>query len=129
IVTLQTGTHLIVNSINAPGTNTFARQGVDQVSGWRLSGSERNMDHWFNTAAFVNPAAYRFGFSQGVVYGPGQRDADFSLRKNFQLSERFRTQFRSDFQNLLNHSDLSNPNVSLGSPGFGRIFSKYGNRA
>ena len=87
------------------------------------------MDHWFNTAAFVNPAAYRFGFSQGVVYGPGQRDAYFSLRKNFQLSERFRLQVRSDFQNLLNHSDLSNPNVSLGSPGFGRIFSKYGNRA
>ena len=86
------------------------------------------MARWFNPDAFVNPAAYRFGYSQGVIYGPGQRDSDFSLRKNFLVTERLGLQVRSDFQNLFNHSNLSNPNVSLGSPAFGVSLSKYNNR-
>lgn len=46
------------------------------------------------------------------VPGPGFHRLDFSLFKDFQLSERFKLQFRSEFFNILNH-----PNFN--APGFG----------
>jgi hypothetical protein len=46
------------------------------------------------------------------VPGPGFHRLDFSLFKDFQLSERFSLQFRSEFFNILNH-----PNFN--APGFG----------
>jgi hypothetical protein len=46
------------------------------------------------------------------VAGPGFHRLDFSLFKDFQLTERFKLQFRSEFFNILNH-----PNFN--APGFG----------
>lgn len=46
------------------------------------------------------------------IAGPGYHRLDFSLFKNFQLNERFRLEFRSEFFNILNH-----PNFNY--PGFG----------
>jgi hypothetical protein len=46
------------------------------------------------------------------IEGPGYHRLDFSIFKNFQLSERFRLEFRSEFFNILNH-----PNFNY--PGFG----------
>jgi hypothetical protein len=52
------------------------------------------------------------GLQPSQVEGPGFHRLDFSLFKDFQLSERFRLQFRSEFFNILNH-----PNFN--APGFG----------
>jgi len=46
------------------------------------------------------------------IEGPGYHRLDFSLFKNFQLTERFRMEFRSEFFNIFNH-----PNFNY--PGFG----------
>jgi hypothetical protein len=46
------------------------------------------------------------------VVGPPFKRLDLSLFKNFQITERFRAEFRSEFFNILNH-----PNFN--SPGFG----------
>jgi Carboxypeptidase regulatory-like domain len=46
------------------------------------------------------------------IPGPGFRRLDFSLFKDFQLTERFKLQFRSEFFNIFNH-----PNFN--APGFG----------
>jgi Carboxypeptidase regulatory-like domain/TonB dependent receptor len=46
------------------------------------------------------------------IEGPGYHRLDFSLFKNFQLTERTRLEFRSEFFNILNH-----PNFNY--PGFG----------
>ena len=52
------------------------------------------------------------GAQPSQVEGPGFHRLDLSLFKDFQLSERFRLQFRSEFFNILNH-----PNFN--APGFG----------
>ncbi len=46
------------------------------------------------------------------IEGPGYHRLDFSVFKNFQLNERLRMEFRSEFFNILNH-----PNFN--APGFG----------
>jgi hypothetical protein len=52
------------------------------------------------------------GGDPAQVAGPGFHRLDLSLLKDFQLNERFRLQFRSEFFNIFNH-----PNFN--APGFG----------
>ena len=52
------------------------------------------------------------GSEPSQVAGPGFHRLDFSLFKDFQMSERYRLQFRAEFFNILNH-----PNFN--APGFG----------
>ncbi|HVN19001.1 MAG TPA: TonB-dependent receptor [Dongiaceae bacterium] len=52
------------------------------------------------------------GGTPTMIEGPGYHRLDFSLFKNFQVTERVRMEFRSEFFNILNH-----PNFNY--PGFG----------
>ncbi|PYV46568.1 MAG: hypothetical protein DMG92_17825, partial [Acidobacteria bacterium] len=52
------------------------------------------------------------GAQPSQIEGPGFHRLDLSLFKNFQLGERFRLEFRSEFFNIFNH-----PNFN--APGFG----------
>jgi len=84
-------------------------------------------DHYLNAAAFTQPCPAP-GFSQparcvnvgtGIgllgggdtqVSGPGIQRIDFSLFKQFRLSERYNLEFRSEFFNVLNHPTFNPPN-------------------
>ena len=69
---------------------------------------------WFNPNAFIVPAAGTWGdLGRGVLRGPGLADVDLSVFKNIALSERFRLQFRSEFFNLLNRTNLGTPNATV----------------
>jgi hypothetical protein len=74
---------------------------------------------WFtNNGNFTQPPVGTFGNCApqlGSLRSPHYADVDLSLHKNFQLSERFRLQFRTDFINAFNHVQLNAPNMSLGS--------------
>ena len=52
-------------------------------------------------------------FGYNVLDSPGQRRVDFGLFKNFQISERFRLQFRSEYYNALDTPYFSAPSSSL----------------
>jgi hypothetical protein len=81
---------------------------------------------WFtNNGNFTTPAVGTFGNCApqlGSLRGPRYTNIDLSLHKNFQLSERFRLQFRTDFINAFNHVQLNAPNMGLG-PTMGQITS------
>jgi hypothetical protein len=74
---------------------------------------------WFtNNGDFTNPAVGTFGNCSpqlGSLRSPHYTDIDLSLHKNFQITERFRLQFRTDFINVFNHVQYNAPNMSLGS--------------
>jgi hypothetical protein len=74
---------------------------------------------WFtNNGNFTLPAVGTFGNCApqlGSLRSPHYTDVDLSLHKNFQLTERFRLQFRTDFINAFNHTQLNAPDVNLGS--------------
>ena len=74
---------------------------------------------WFtNNGNFTQPAVGTFGNCSPQLSGlrsPRFTDVDLSLDKNFQLTERFRLQFRTDFINAFNHVQFNAPNMTLGS--------------
>jgi Carboxypeptidase regulatory-like domain len=86
-------------------------------------------DHFLNAAAFNQPCPPQgfdqpstcisgisglglLGGSASQVSGPGIGRLDFSLFKDFHVSDRVRIQFRSEFFNILNHPTFN-------APGFG----------
>ena len=78
-----------------------------------LSGTVINggPNQYFNPAAFVTPLAGTYGnVGRDVLQGPGLATLDFSLAKKISLSERLSLQFRSEFFNLLNRTNLNTPN-------------------
>ncbi len=91
------------------------------------SGRADELQHWFNTAAFERADAFTFGDAAvGSIEGPGYFNLDLSLQKHFVITERVGLQFRSEFFNALNHTNLGNPGTGFGSPSFGVISSTVG---
>ncbi|HXW56471.1 MAG TPA: carboxypeptidase regulatory-like domain-containing protein [Candidatus Cybelea sp.] len=78
--------------------------------------------HWFNPCAFVEASTGTFGDEgRNAVEGPGYSDWDFSAVKNISLTERDRLQFRAEFFNFLNHTNLRLPETDIQSPTIGVI--------
>ena len=79
---------------------------------------------FFNTCAFADPASGSFGdVSRNSVQGPGYQIWDFSLFKNFPITERTKLEFRAEFFNVFNHPNLqfakSGPQNSINTTTFG----------
>ena len=81
-----------------------------------------NAGQWFNPAAFATPAAFTFGnVGRNSVYGPGMQTLDLALARQFALSERSRFEFRAEFFNALDRTNLGTPNRFVNTPQFGTI--------
>ena len=73
---------------------------------------------YFNPSAFSAPAYGTVGnLSRDTLTGPGYADLDLSLAKTTQLTEHVRTQFRAEFFNILNHTNLQTPAETVFSTG------------
>ncbi len=71
----------------------------------------RTPQQWFNAEAFLPPAAGTYGnVSRNALTGPGLSELDFSVTRNAHLTERLGLQFRAEFFNILNHTNLLTPN-------------------
>ncbi|HEV2246923.1 MAG TPA: carboxypeptidase regulatory-like domain-containing protein, partial [Terriglobia bacterium] len=66
---------------------------------------------YFDPSAFIQPLPGTYGNAgRNVLTGPGMIEADVSLAKNVSLGEKRELQFRADFFNVLNHTNLNTPN-------------------
>jgi hypothetical protein len=82
----------------------------------------RTADRWLNPAAFAAPAAFTFGNAgRNSVYGPGMQTLDLALAREFSLTEKTKFQFRAEFFNALNHTNLGTPGRFVNTPQFGTI--------
>lgn len=98
----------------------------------RLPRSQRKPERWFDTAAFSQPAPYTFGnigWMSPDLRGPGTNSWTVSFFKNTPVSESLRVQFRAEFFNFFNHPKWAAPGTSFGSPTFGVVTTKSGNRS
>ena len=80
---------------------------------------------YFNTTSFAQPAPGTFGtVGRNTIVGPGALQNDISVMKKFPLPGEFGAfQFRADLFNLINWTNLGQPNTTMTSPGFGQITS------
>lgn len=87
----------------------------------KLYPTQCSSDPNFCTTGFGN-------LGRNVYRGPFQQNWDFSLIKNFRLTERQSLRFTSDFFNIWNHANFSNPvSTDVESPSnFGVITSTKG---
>ncbi|HEY2930892.1 MAG TPA: TonB-dependent receptor [Acidobacteriota bacterium] len=135
IVSLQSGFPITIRRQGDPlaiGTDGATRP--DQVCDPTLKRSERTLDPrsgdpiFFNASCFVAPAD-RFGNAgRSTVIGPGSQTWDLAVFKNFEVRERMRVQFRTEFFNAFNHPNLGQPGRDLGGGNFGVVTSAGGPR-
>ena len=79
-------------------------------------------DGWINPAAFATAPANRRGTSGvGNVQGPDLMTWDFSMRKQFRLSERFNLRFQADMFNAFNRANYRAPTLVRTDSAFGKI--------
>jgi hypothetical protein len=116
ILTLQDGQPGTIPC--ATGTTSGFGCYAIKVPGQDPYAGAHNVNAWLNPAAFATPPVATtigqtdyspLGGGPDQFVGPGFHRLDFSLFKVFQLSERFRLEFRSEFFNLTNHPNFSNP--------------------
>jgi hypothetical protein len=79
-------------------------------------------NQWLLPAAFSAPAQYTFGNAgRNILTGPGLSSWDFSVIRNFHLSESKSLEFRGEIFNLLNRANFDIPQRDVASPSFGQI--------
>jgi hypothetical protein len=84
------------------------------------------INQWFNPADFASPGNYTFGNSgRNIIYGPGTKQFDVSLFKNFRFDETGvrHLQLRVEAFNILNTPQFNNPNAQIGGSTVGTITS------
>jgi hypothetical protein len=68
-------------------------------------------NEYFNPLAFIQPLPGTYGnVGRNILGGPSLMQFDMSLAKHWTLFERLSLQFRSEFFNLFNHTNLNAPN-------------------
>ena len=127
-------------------------QHPDRVGNVGISPANRTRLNWINPAAFTCPGYSgwtpgtacttgsgtglfplpigRFGNAQvGSIVGPGTVNLSTGLSKTFSLTERVKLRAEGTFTNILNHTNLGDPNTNVSSPSFGLITGTIGSDA
>ncbi len=123
IITLKTGLPFTVSQGNIINTGN-APVRPDRAEDGKLENPTINQ--WFNPDAFrlvtcgnsALPELCHYGNSgQGIVEGPGFKNVDASMFKNFGITEAVKLQFRAEFFNILNTPQFNVPNRTLSTQG------------
>jgi outer membrane receptor protein involved in Fe transport len=105
-------------SVSASGTSlnmVGSTQRADQIKPKvEIFGNKGPGQSYFDPLAFAPVTEARFGnFGFNRMRGPGVRNFDFSLFRQFRLSERWKMQFRAEVFNLTNTPHFSNPGANV----------------
>lgn len=121
ILTLQSGVPFsLTMGTSIANTGTFTRP--NRVCNGNLSSSQQSLHRWYDTSCFVSPPAFQFGNTgRNILIGPGLKDLDFGLSKDFPIHDRLGMQFRMEAFNLPNHPNFGVPGTSIGTPSAGTI--------
>jgi len=126
ILVVQTGFPFSVTTPGQPSAQSpFVRADVVGT----LKVYPGNPNRYFDTTAFAAAPVAADGVllrpgtaGRNLLVGPGTRNLDFSLFKDFRV-ERVTAQFRTEFFNLTNTPQYGQPQAQVGSGDFGAIRS------
>jgi hypothetical protein len=126
IMNIQSGFPLTITSADDRGLVGLGNDLADVVKPTSYtSGSQgARILRWFDTSAFAPAALGTFGNAgRNILMGPGTFNIDFSMHKAFAIRENLKLQYRAEFFNFLNHTQLNNPDTAVPDSNFGRITS------
>ena len=128
IATVHSGFPLFMSTaVNNSGTNlggnTPGSNRPDRICSGKLSDGQQNINSWFDTSCFIDPAPGQLGDSpRSTLFGPDFVNFDMSLFKTFPLwNEGTKLQFRVEAFNVFNHAQFGQPGTTEGGGGFGVI--------
>jgi len=123
----RTGLYFTPGFSGVDPSNTNIRSGrPDRIADGNLSGDRRTLQRWFDTTAFVTPAAGigRFGSSGAfILEGPSMSVFHFGLTKEVPIHERARLKLEMVSTNFFNHPNFSNPAATVGTSSYGQVLS------
>jgi len=97
------------------GNTAIGTRRADYLGGPVLL-SNPGPDGWINPAAFAPaPLGRRGNAPVGIITGPNLQTWDFSMRKQFRLTERFNLRFQADMYNAFNRANFRAPDVAFGN--------------
>jgi len=97
------------------GNTAIGTRRADYLGGPVLL-SNPGPDGWINPAAFAPaPLGRRGNAPVGIITGPNLQTWDFSMRKQFRLTERFNLRFQADMFNAFNRANFRAPDVAFGN--------------
>jgi hypothetical protein len=101
--------------------NGVVNQRPNQV-GNPYTGNSGPLESYLNASAFVRPATGSLGnVGRNSIVGPSTWTFDTALSRVFQVTERYRLEFRAQAYNLTNSFRPTNPVTNIGSGTFGQI--------
>jgi hypothetical protein len=135
---LYSGLPVTINGPGGSNTNAFGQSRANHYR--KLIVRNRSLNHWWGTdpsavslncsgqgqddgaCAYGSAATLAFG-SAGIntERGPGYRQVDTSLFKEFHVWREHTLGFRADFFNVFNIASYGNPNNNVNDPSFGQI--------
>ncbi|MGB2667960.1 MAG: carboxypeptidase-like regulatory domain-containing protein [Candidatus Acidiferrum sp.] len=113
IVTAQSGLPFTPQLSYNPSNDGDTRNPVRPSWNPKFSGNVMlgGPNEYFNPLAFIQPLPGTHGnVGRNILGGPSLVETDLSLAKRFAISERVNLQFRAEFFNLFNHTNLNTPN-------------------
>jgi hypothetical protein len=141
VIIIQSGTPFTVYdpaggsayALASPSSTATFVPGYTCASAYSTGGTRQRLGNWVNAAAYEpdplatlsngapSDATLYGNTPRNCLIGPPQNNVDFSLGKNFSITERQNLRFRAEFFNLFNHPSFANPAApAVGStPGSG----------
>ncbi len=122
----QTGFPLAIyenSNQNAVLGTLVQRPNATGISPSQSGSVESRLTNYINSAAFSSAPAFSYGnLARTISYrGPGMKNWDSSLFKNFAVTERFHAEFRAEALNTFNSPQFANPNTRFENTAFGTI--------
>jgi hypothetical protein len=125
ILTFSSGQPFTFRSQNCVSSfNACRPDAVPGKSPMDAPSTGRTPEQWFDVTAVQNPAVGTGGnIGPQTGRGPGIKNLDFSIFKDFRFTERYRLQFRSEWFNMSNtpRYNVGTIGITQGAGNFGRI--------
>jgi hypothetical protein len=113
LVNLQTGNFLNPQFAGPDTSNTFNFNGRPDLVKEKVD-YPRTLATWYDRSAFGIPQAGRFGNAgRNIVQGPGYVLANFGIAKTLRFEKAGNVQIAATFQNVLNHVNYGQPNMTV----------------
>jgi hypothetical protein len=137
ILTLESGFPVDIRTPNTSSAQLFTTYNVaDRVLGPSMYLPNPGPNGWFNPAAFSQPGSVLNAVGKPITLfgdlarragrGPGTKNLDFSVFRNFLIHEKINLQFRAEAFNITNTPlfflpAANTPALTIGNPTFGKL--------